>query len=150
MSNLAIGGNVGRRRYILERHCEESVGHLHAYDHMTLVVKGGIRVTIRDTKDGPIISERDYWPGSEPIYIAANKYHTIKNITPKVTDDERLLWNNIIEYVGLMPIIGEKAAAYLKKKVILNETCIYFCLFSHRDFDGFVSQEFMGNMRAYD
>lgn len=110
MSDLAIGGPVGRRRFVLEKTCEESVGHQHNYDHATIVVCGGIKVTIRDTEDGPIVSERDYFPGADPIFIAAKKFHTIK---------------------------------------ALADNTVYFCLFSHRDFSGIVSQEYMGNQRAY-
>lgn len=108
--DVAIEGPIGRRRHILEKTCEESKGHEHKYDHSTIVVCGGIRVTIRDTEDGPITSERDYLPGSDPIFIAAKKFHTIKALFDKT---------------------------------------VYFCLFSHRDFGGMVSQEYMGNQAAY-
>ena len=109
--DLAIGGNIGRRRHVLDKTCMESVGHQHNYDHSTIVVCGGIKVTIRDTADGPVESERDYLPGSDPIFIAAKKFHTIK---------------------------------------ALKDNTVYFCIFSHRDFNGVVTQEFMGNTKAYD
>ena len=110
MDGTAIEGPFGRRRYVLEKTCQESVGHQHNYDHHTVVVCGGIKVTIRDTEDGPIVSERDYLPGSDLVFIAAKKHHTIK---------------------------------------ALFDNTVYFCLFSHRDFGGLVSQEYMGNQQAY-
>lgn len=110
MSDIAIEGPIGRRRHILPKTCDTCVGHQHNYDHSTIVVCGGIRVTIRDREDGPIVSERDYLPGSDPVFVAARKFHTIK---------------------------------------ALFDSTVYFCLFSHRDFDGMVSQEYMGNQEAY-
>lgn len=110
MSDIAIIGPVGVRRHVLEKTCQESVGHAHNYDHVTTVVCGGIHVTIRETPDGPIVFERDYLPGSAPIHIAANRYHTIK---------------------------------------ALFDNTVYFCTFSHRDFGGLVTQEYMGNVAAY-
>lgn len=32
----------------------------------------------------------------------------------------------------------------------LEPNTVYFCVFSHRDFDGLVTQEYHGNDRAYD
>ena len=110
MSDVAINGPIARRRHVLEKKCQESVGHEHNYDHATIVVCGGIKVSIRDTADGPVVSERDYLPGSDPIFIAAKRHHTIK---------------------------------------ALFDNTVYFCLFSHRDFGGMVSQEYMGNQAAY-
>lgn len=107
---IAINGNIGRRRHVLEKTCQESIGHEHNYDHSTIVVNGGIKVTIRESLDGPIISERDYLPGSDLVFIAAKKFHTIK---------------------------------------ALFDNTVYFCLFSHRDFNGIVSQEYLGNTQAY-
>lgn len=78
MNDIAVNGPLARRRHILVKVCDESVGHTHKYDHSTIVVLGGIRVTIRDTADGPIVSEKEYLPGSDPVYVAAHKFHTIK------------------------------------------------------------------------
>lgn len=107
--DLAIEGPVARRKFVLEHKCQESVGHTHNYDHSTVVVCGGIRVTIRDSADGPVVSEQEYYPGSDLVFIANNKYHTIK---------------------------------------ALEDNTVYFCLFSHRDFNGLVTQKYMGNAGA--
>lgn len=78
MRDLILTGPVGSRPHLLAKTCEESVGHQHNYDHVTIVVLGGIKVTIRVTPGGPIESEQEYYPGSDPVFIAAHKFHTIK------------------------------------------------------------------------
>jgi hypothetical protein len=110
MHDLLLTGPVGSRRHVLEKTCQESHGHLHNYDHVTVVVLGGIRVTIYREKDGPVESQQDYFPGSDPIPIANHKYHTIK---------------------------------------ALADNTVYHCIFSHRDFDGLVTQTYQGNVTAY-
>lgn len=32
----------------------------------------------------------------------------------------------------------------------LEPNTVYYCIFSHRDFDGLVTQRYIGNVRAYD
>lgn len=108
--DLLLVGPHGVRIHTLEKTCQESVGHTHNYDHNTVVVTGGIKVTTRATADGPIEIEQEYFPGSLPIYIAAHKFHTIKALADNTT---------------------------------------YFCMFSHRDFGGMVTQTYSGNVHSY-
>jgi quercetin dioxygenase-like cupin family protein len=41
-----------------------------------------------------------------------------------------------------------KAELHHEIKALEDNTC-YYCVFSHRDFDGLVSQAYVGNMGAY-
>lgn len=105
---LAITGPVGYRRYVLEKECEESIGHKHNYDHTTQVLRGRIRVTATDD-DGKVLGVQEYGWG-EKVLIPASLHHTIKALEPNT---------------------------------------VYECLFSHRDFDGLITQRYVGNDTAY-
>ena len=112
MTEVAITGPIGYRRYVLEKTCESNVGHTHNYDHTTIVIRGSIRVTIsKQDADGNTVTvgSREYSAG-EVVFIAANLMHTIK---------------------------------------ALEDNSVYMCVFSHRDFDGLVTQKYVGNGAAY-
>lgn len=110
--NAEVAGPVYLRCFHLAEICHVSEGHQHHYDHLTLVVRGGIRVTYKYLKDGQIVEGEttDFGPG-EHLTIKAEVFHTIKALAPDT---------------------------------------VYVCIFSHRDFDGAVVQEYGGNTRAYD
>lgn len=110
MNDVAIKGPVAVRRFVLEKVCHESVGHEHNYDHLTIVVKGRLRVTYTYTKDGREVSGSAEYSAGEDVVIKAHVRHTLK---------------------------------------ALEDNTVYLCVFSHRDFDGVVSQSFVGNQSAY-
>jgi quercetin dioxygenase-like cupin family protein len=111
MSDLAIIGPLGVRRFHLEKVCETNEGHKHNYDHVTLVIRGRIKVQYRYEKDGQVVEgeTKEFGPG-EHLVVKAEVFHTIKALEPDT---------------------------------------VYNCVFSHRDFDGLVTQTYVGNDRAY-
>jgi quercetin dioxygenase-like cupin family protein len=111
MSAAVIVGPIGIRRFTLDSVCQESVGHEHNYDHVTIVISGRIRVKYRYVQDGKEIEgeSREFGPG-DPVTIKANVRHTIKALAPNT---------------------------------------VYLCIFSHRDFEGLVTQTYVGNHEAY-
>lgn len=112
MSDLAINGPLGLRRFRLEKTCDESVGHEHNYDHVTLVHRGRLKVLYRYVKEGQeIVGETREYEAGEFFTVKASVRHTLKALEP---DTE------------------------------------YFCIFSHRDLDGVVLQQYRGNDRAYE
>lgn len=110
-SELVILGPIGKRTHLLEEACQENVGHTHNYDHVTMVIRGRVRVTYRYMRDGQEVTgeSREFGAG-EDILIKADVMHTIKALEPNT---------------------------------------VYKCVFSHRDFDGLVTQIYQGNDRAY-
>lgn len=110
---LALVGPLGIRRELLEKTCQEAVGHEHNYDHTTIVIRGRLQITfhqLQATGEWVAVSVREYEQGSA-IPILATVRHTIK---------------------------------------ALEDNTQYMCVFSHRDFDGLVTQNYVGNSTAYD
>jgi len=109
--DVAIIGPIGVRQFTLEKICEESVGHEHNYDHVTMVVRGRIRVKYSYLNGDQLVEgeSREFGPGDD-VLIKANVRHTIKALEPNT---------------------------------------VYKCVFSHRDFDGLVTQNYVGNELAY-
>lgn len=111
--SLALVGPLGIRRELLEKTCQESVGHTHNYDHTTIVIRGRLQITYRQLQaDGTyaVIKTEEAAQGSA-VFIAAETHHTLK---------------------------------------ALDDNTQYMCVFSHRDFDGLVTQTYVGNAKAYD
>lgn len=110
---LALIGPVGIRRELLEKVCNESVGHEHNYDHTTIVIRGRLRITYHQLQaDGSwAVSKVEEASQGAAVFIAAGLRHTLK---------------------------------------ALDDNTQYMCVFSHRDFDGLVTQDYVGNVRAYD
>lgn len=111
--SLALVGPIGIRRELLEKTCQEAVGHSHNYDHTTIVIRGRLQITYRQLQtDGTyvVIKTEEAAQGSA-VFIAAEVHHTLK---------------------------------------ALDDNTQYMCVFSHRDFDGLVTQTYVGNAAAYD
>lgn len=108
---FSIIGPIGTRDFVLDKICEESVGHEHNYDHITLVIRGRLRIKYSYTENDKLVEgeSRDYSQG-EKILIKANVRHTVK---------------------------------------ALEDNTLYTCIFSHRDFDGLVTQNYLGHGKAY-
>src|SRR5262245_57708947 len=104
--DLAIirDGPVGYRKFTLEKVCEANEGHKHNYDHVTIVIRGRIKVLYRYKQDGKLVEgeSKEFGPG-EVVTIKAEVHHTIKSLEPNSQ---------------------------------------YLCVFSHRDFDGLVTQSY--------
>lgn len=105
---FALVGPLGIRRFVAEQKCVAHEGHAHNYDHTTIVIRGGVRVTIREA-DGTERLLGEYHQGAA-VEIKAGVAHTVKPI---------------------------------------EDDTVYFCVFSHRDFDGLVTQTYHGNEKAY-
>lgn len=110
MSDVIQLGPVAYRPFNLPEECQENAGHLHHYDHITVVQAGALKVFWR--KDGEDVEResRVYHPG-EFFLVKADTYHRIKATKP-----------------------GTR----------------YACVFTHRDHDGLVVQEYEGHLEAYD
>lgn len=104
-------GPIAYRSYVLDHVCQESAGHEHNYDHVTIVIAGRIRVTyswVEDTGNVVTGESREFHQG-EVIHIKAKVRHTIKALVAPTK---------------------------------------YLCVFSHRDFDGLVTESYVGNAAA--
>lgn len=111
--SLALVGPVGIRRELLEKTCQEAVGHTHNYDHTTIVIRGRLQITYHQLQtDGTwAVSKVEEASQGSAVFIAATVRHTLK---------------------------------------ALDDNTQYMCVFSHRDFDGLVTQIYVGNAKAYD
>jgi quercetin dioxygenase-like cupin family protein len=108
---VTIIGPIAYRPFVLAEVCQESAGHEHNYDHVTIVISGRIRVQYAWTEiDGRVVrgESREFAQG-EVVHIKAHVRHTIK---------------------------------------ALESNTKYLCVFSHRDFDGLVTQAYVGNEAA--
>jgi len=89
------------------------VGHLHEYDHTTVVTHGRAKILYEYMQDGVRVSgeSSEIGHGCAKSYIAikAEVLHTVK---------------------------------------ALEDDTQYLCMYSHRDFDGTVVQEYNGNDKA--
>lgn len=111
MVDLNVIGPIGSRTFVLAGVCEESVGHEHNYDHVTIVIRGRLRVSYSFEEGGKAVEgvSREFGPGDE-VLVKAGVRHTLKALEPNT---------------------------------------VYKCVFSHRDFDGLVTQTYQGNAGAY-
>ena len=110
MDALEIVGPIAVRRGTLEAICDESAGHEHNYDHVTLVLHGRIRVKYAWDEAGRTIEgQSKEFAAGETVHIKAKVRHTIKALDPNTR---------------------------------------YVCIFSHRDFDGLVTQSYVGHVLA--
>ena len=111
--SLSLIGPLGIRRELLEKICNEAVGHTHNYDHTTIVIRGRLLITYRQMQtDGTlIVTKTEEAAQGAAVFIAAELHHTLK---------------------------------------ALDDNTQYMCVFSHRDFDGLVTQSYVGNVKAYD
>ena len=111
MSELTVRGPVGVRRFHLAKTCQTNEGHKHNYDHVTIVIRGRVKVRYSYDHDGQRIDgeSREFGAG-EDFVVKAQVYHEVKALEPDT---------------------------------------VYLCVFSHRDFDGVVSQQYTGNDLAY-
>lgn len=111
IGHLSIVGPVGMRTGVLAAVCDAHVGHEHNYDHVTLVIRGRVRVSYSWVDGGKTITgpDKEFGQGEE-VVIKAGVRHTLK---------------------------------------ALEANTVYKCIFSHRDFDGLVTQTYVGHEAAY-
>lgn len=112
MSNLQVIGPIGIREYTLGKKCEINEGHEHNYDHTTIVINGGIKVTYSYEQDGKTVEGEsgEFYQG-QAVCIKAGVKHAVK---------------------------------------ALSDNTKYMCVFSHRDFDGVVVEDYNGNLEAHE
>jgi quercetin dioxygenase-like cupin family protein len=110
-AGAVVLGPIAYRTFTLESVCQESIGHEHNYDHVTIVISGSIRVKYSWTEpDGKVVEgESKEFSQGQVVNIKAGVRHTIKALEPNTH---------------------------------------YLCVFSHRDFDGLVTQTYVGNAAA--
>ncbi len=79
MTDVAIRGPIGTRTFHLQKKCETSEGHQHNYDHVTLIIRGRLKVTYSYIRDGQKVEgeSREFGPGDDVI-IKAEVFHTLK------------------------------------------------------------------------
>lgn len=81
MSDAIQLGHVAYRDFTLARECEENKGHLHHYDHLTVVRAGAVKVFWR--KEGePESAERQsrVFRAGEFFTVMRDTYHRIKAV----------------------------------------------------------------------
>lgn len=81
MTDLSIIGPIGVRKFELAEVCESNAGHQHNYDHVTIVVRGRIKVIYRYEQGGQVVEgeSREFGAG-ETVTIKANVHHTVKSL----------------------------------------------------------------------
>lgn len=78
MSDVLIRGPVGMRKFQLDKACDSNQGHEHNYDHVTLVLKGRVKVEYSWTENGKLIEgESREFSAGEDIIIKAKVRHNI-------------------------------------------------------------------------
>jgi len=79
MSDLNIIGPIATRIFDLPEICNVSEGHAHNYDHTTIVISGGIKVSYEYGDKGQIIKgESGEYHQGQAVCIKAGVKHTIK------------------------------------------------------------------------
>lgn len=76
---LKITGPIATRAFDMPKACQAFDGHAHNYDHVTIVVRGRIKVSYSYEKDGQTVTGEsgEFGPG-EMVTIKAGVRHTIK------------------------------------------------------------------------
>lgn len=111
VSDLVVIGPLAVRRFVLEKVCESHSRHCHPYDHVTLVIRGCVKVSYKYTENGQVVEgESREFRAEEMIHIKAGVEHEVKGLEPDTK---------------------------------------YVCIFPHRDLDGMVVQDYIGNDKAY-
>lgn len=149
VTGLAIPGPTFSRTFVSDERCEQHVGHKHNYDHTTVICRGRALLTISEEKlDGSleVIGEREYAEFAE-IPVKARLHHTIKDVTPPISDRDKALVAEVCACPGLSSEAKELVLSMQKR--IDSQLLAYKCMYPHRDFNGLVSQDFTGNGSAY-
>ena len=81
VKELGYFGNIWVRQHILEKENDVAKGHLHEFDHVTMLVKGKVRVDVKNT----LTKEERFKEFQSPTFMIIRKDHTHK-ITA-LTDD---------------------------------------------------------------
>ncbi len=92
---LGFFGNIWVRQHILERAGETSPGHIHYFDHVTLLTKGSVRVEVegKDPKEftAPtfIVIRKDQMHNITALEDDVNYYcvFALRNIDGEVVED---------------------------------------------------------------
>lgn len=78
MSHEVLEGPIFRRMYQLDRACESKQGHKHNYDHVTLVLRGRLKVLYSYEKDGKTVEgEAGEFGQGESVTILKHVHHTL-------------------------------------------------------------------------
>ncbi len=81
MSEIIHLGHKACRHFSLPRECQENQGHLHHYDHLTIVQAGAVKVFYR--KEGEIQEQESHvFRCGEFFPVMRNVYHRIKAMEP--------------------------------------------------------------------
>lgn len=134
----SIIGPVAIRREVLEKICQESVGHTHNYDHTTIVIRGRLKIIYHEGVP-MTLEEREAWVAERR---AEGTTDVLDIPTHKWVEKDRKEYS-----AGAAVFIAADIRHTLKA---LDENTQYMCVFSHRDFDGLVTQDYVGNAKAYD
>jgi quercetin dioxygenase-like cupin family protein len=110
-SDLVIIGPLGIRKFGIEKVCQSHSRHCHPYDHVTIIMRGRVKVAYKYDENGKSVEgeSREFVAG-EYIHIKAGVEHVIK---------------------------------------AMEANTKYLCVFSHRDFEGQVVQEYNANDLSY-
>ncbi len=113
MSEVIQFGPGAYREFSLDKPCQENQGHLHHYDHWTIVMTGAVKVFYTPPGRAEEAESAEFVAGTKNCMFLVKKdvRHRIKATRPGTT---------------------------------------YRCLFTHRDHEGMVVQEYEGHLEAYD
>ena len=126
-----IQGSLGFRFNELAKVGDRNEGGKHNFPHSSLVLKG--RLLFITQREVPLtLSEREAAEAANPGIPAP---------TTRLEEESS-------KEIGAGSIVSIDANKFHIFEA-LEDDCVWYCLFSHRDFDGLVSTDYVGNVSAY-